>query len=740
MLSGTWASAFAALAVLAGMLVGVGAATHHLRRGIRQRQQQAFDAMRSSCLLLHPDGRIVRANAAARALLGSPLANLSELPLPADIRHWLGDNAAPDGEARRCELAADSGQPRSLLVEKRRHDVVDDDAPLLLVILHDVSEQSSDEPGQQLWREAMQDSRLALFEYHLATRRVHGSVRAEDNVLGLPAGRVDISFDNWLERVHPDDRHLLHAMLEHPEQLANGSAYLEFRFRHGHGHWEWLEQRAHLRHEQGRISAIVGLCQSITARKHAETELLRREQVFRTLVENADDVIARYDLNLCCQFINRSITRYLPLPRHEHLGKHLCQQGWPQAALNTLEPAFLSVLARHVPRHLEVELDVFGKAATFSIHLVPELGAHGELVSILAIGREITELRLGARLLADENAIMEMIANNRPLDEILDSLCRLLEAQRPQAICSIMLLNEQKTELNLAAGPSLPASFSGFLHGLTIGPEVGSCGTAAFTGQQVVVSDIAHDPRWENYRHLALPHGLRSCWSTPIYSSTREILGSFAIYYPVPRNPGKAELRLTDRCTRLASIALERDRHEKQLYFLATRDGLTGLLNRRSFMEAGEAEVLRSKRYGHELSIMMMDLDYFKVINDLHGHAAGDRVLQHFAELCGNTFRHADIIGRVGGEEFGVLLPFTTLNEAGILAERLRTEVDNSAVMACGVAVHYTVSIGISAVGGDDKDIDAPLSRADTLLYQAKALGRNRIRYDNGPPQVPLAG
>lgn len=727
------------LAVLAGAGLGAYASVRLQRRRTRQRRQQLCDTIEAPCLLLYPDGRIARANAAARALLGTPLAHLDQLRLPAEIRHWL-DELGPSDESRRCELSRPEAPPLPLRLEKHHTDLAGRDGALIRLVLYDASRLLDEERGQQLWREALQDSRLALFEYHLATRRVQGRVPSEDNVLGLPAGWVDIGFDSWLERVHPDDRDALRTMLEHPEQLAGGSAYLEFRFRHGHGHWEWLEQRAQLRHEEGRISAIVGLCQSITSRKHAEAELLRREQVFRTLVENADDVIARYDLNLCCQFINRSITRYLPLPRHEHLGKTLRQQGWPQSALDTLEPAFLSVLARHEARHLEVEIDVFGKAATFSIHLVPELGAHGELVSILAIGREITELRLGSRLLADENAVMEMIANNQPLDDILARLCRLLEAQRPQAVCSIMLLNEQKTELNLAAGPSLPASFSGFLHGLAVGPEAGSCGTAAFSGQQVVVSDIAHDPRWENYRYLALPHGLRSCWSTPIYSSNRDILGSFAIYYPTPRNPGKAELRLADRCTHLASIALERDRHEKQLYFLATRDGLTGLLNRRSFMEAGEAEVLRSKRYGHDLSIMMMDLDHFKSINDQHGHAAGDQVLQHFATLCGNTFRHADIIGRVGGEEFGVLLPFTTLAEAGILAERLRAEVDGSAVMACGIPVHYTVSIGISSVSPDDRDIDAPLSRADNLLYQAKALGRNRIRYDDDPPPLPLTG
>ncbi|HJU49638.1 MAG TPA: diguanylate cyclase [Pseudogulbenkiania sp.] len=726
------------LAMLAGLALGAGATTLQRRRRARQQRRRACDAVAAPCLLLYPDGRIALANAAARILLGTPLAHLDELPLSAETRHWLGEHGN-GGETRRCELSRPAAAPLLLRLEKRPADLDSLNGGLTWLLLHDVSQQDDDERGQQLWREALQDSRLALFEYRLATRRVYGRVPAVDNVLGLPPGWVDIGFDSWLERVHPDDRDALRTMLEHPEQLAAGSAYLEFRFRHGHGHWEWLEQRAQLLHEEGRVSAIVGLCQSITSRKHAETELLRREQVFRTLVENADDVIARYDLNLYCQFINRSITRYLPLPRHEHQGKTLRQQGWPQSALDTLEPAFQAVLARHEARHLEVELDVFGKTATFSIHLIPELGAHGELVSILAIGREITELRLGSRLLADENAVMEMIANNQPLDDILARLCRLLEAQRPQAICSIMLLNEQKTELNLAAGPSLPASFSGFLHGLAIGPETGSCGTAAFFGKQVVVSDIALDPRWENYRYLALPHGLRSCWSTPIYSSSREMLGAFAVYYPTPRNPGKAEMRLADRCTHLASIALERDRHEKQLYFLATRDGLTGLLNRRSFMEVGESEVLRSKRYGHNLSIMMMDLDHFKNINDQHGHATGDQVLQHFATLCGNTFRHADIIGRVGGEEFGVLLPFTTLTEAGILGERLRAEVDGSVVMACGVAVHYTVSIGIAAVCTDDKDIDGPLSRADTLLYQAKTQGRNRIRYDD-PPPLPLAG
>ncbi|HEY0842867.1 diguanylate cyclase [Methylotenera sp.] len=167
---------------------------------------------------------------------------------------------------------------------------------------------------------------------------------------------------------------------------------------------------------------------------------------------------------------------------------------------------------------------------------------------------------------------------------------------------------------------------------------------------------------------------------------------------------------------------------ELELSQKAQIDYLTGLNNRGHFMEQAEKELSRSQRYAKEMAIFMMDIDFFKKINDSHGHKVGDIVLKKLAEVCRHTLREVDIIGRVGGEEFAILLPETNRAEALEVAERLRLAVADSKVpMRDGLPVQYTVSIGVSSVVSPDDNIDMLLSRADKALYQAKQTGRNRV-------------
>ncbi len=167
---------------------------------------------------------------------------------------------------------------------------------------------------------------------------------------------------------------------------------------------------------------------------------------------------------------------------------------------------------------------------------------------------------------------------------------------------------------------------------------------------------------------------------------------------------------------------------ELELSQKAHIDYLTELNNRGHFMEQAEKELSRSQRYEKDMAIFMMDIDFFKKINDSHGHKVGDIVLRKLADVCRHTLREVDIIGRIGGEEFAILLPETNHAEALEVAERLRQAVADSAVpMKDGLPVQYTVSIGVSSVASADDNIDMLLSRADKALYQAKLSGRNRV-------------
>jgi GAF domain-containing protein len=162
--------------------------------------------------------------------------------------------------------------------------------------------------------------------------------------------------------------------------------------------------------------------------------------------------------------------------------------------------------------------------------------------------------------------VLEMAVNDRPLDETLGALIRIVEDySRTGVLGSILLLDEDQRHLRSGAAPSLPAEYSAALDGAEIGPSAGSCGTAAFTGQPVFVTDIATDPLWAGFRDLALPHGLRACWSTPILSSGRRVVGTFAMYHHEPREPTVRDLALVDLVTYTAALIIDRKRAEALL-------------------------------------------------------------------------------------------------------------------------------------------------------------------------------
>ena len=156
-----------------------------------------------------------------------------------------------------------------------------------------------------------------------------------------------------------------------------------------------------------------------------------------------------------------------------------------------------------------------------------------------------------------QGQILRMIAANAPLNEILDRLVKLIEAQAPGMLCSILLLSDDGDHVRHGAAPSLPKDYVAAVNGSPIGPKHGSCGTAMYRGEPVFVTDIFSDPLWEDYRDIAAATGLRACWSTPILSGRGKVLGSFAMYYREPRTPSGDEAGLTDVATRIAGLAIE---------------------------------------------------------------------------------------------------------------------------------------------------------------------------------------
>jgi diguanylate cyclase (GGDEF)-like protein len=167
---------------------------------------------------------------------------------------------------------------------------------------------------------------------------------------------------------------------------------------------------------------------------------------------------------------------------------------------------------------------------------------------------------------------------------------------------------------------------------------------------------------------------------------------------------------------------------EAELTRQAHLDYLTQIPNRRYFLEQAELNLVRALRYDRPLSMLMLDIDTFKSVNDTHGHAAGDLALVEISGYCKRTIRETDIVGRWGGEEFAILLPETGKAEAVEVAERLRKSIDKTKLsLKAGLWVHVTISIGVATLTNGDTKLAMLFGRADTALYRAKDLGRNRV-------------
>lgn len=195
--------------------------------------------------------------------------------------------------------------------------------------------------------------------------------------------------------------------------------------------------------------------------------------------------------------------------------------------------------------------------------------------------------------------------------------------------------------------------------------------------------------------------------------------------YPILAARIRVALRMREQQETLAEA-------NRALKTLAATDFLTGLLNRREFMTRSVIELARSWRYNTPLSIIMLDVDHFKQINDTLGHLAGDEALRRLADICRDEFRQVDVIGRLGGEEFAICLPNTSLLGAEQVAERVRQRVDQLERHYQGWPLKFTVSSGVAALDGNDRQITDILERADKALYRAKQSGRNRVEIAAG--------
>lgn len=385
---------------------------------------------------------------------------------------------------------------------------------------------------------------------------------------------------------------------------------------------------------------------------------------------------------------------------------------------------------RHMIDREELVVDAGGKRKWLSSTKVPLRDDFHEIVGIIGIARDITSRKLAEAMRDGQAYALEMIATNAPLDAVFGQLARLVESQHSGLCCAISLLEKDGMTLRHAAAPSLGRAFIEAIDAFRVGPDAGSCGAAASRRQVVVAADISSDPLWKEHRAAAAAHGLRSCWSTPIISTNGAVLGAFAAYSIVVREPTLAETQAIESASRVAGIAIDRRRSEDRIHYLANHDALTGLPNRSLLKDRLAQATLYAKRYDRCATVAFLDLDNFKLVNDSLGHDAGDELLRVVAARISGCLRATDTVVRLGGDEFVVVLfdqPNRPDAAAGALQKICAAIAEPIAIG--GRPFKVTASVGVASYPRDGEDADALLANADAAMYRTKENGRDGVSF-----------
>ncbi|GBG15485.1 diguanylate cyclase [Novimethylophilus kurashikiensis] len=382
----------------------------------------------------------------------------------------------------------------------------------------------------------------------------------ERKVEGFEAGGVDyitkpLDFNEVLARI---TTHL---------KLHELQRQLEAQNRELRHYREWLEDQVAQRTVE--LSSSNALLQrEIEERKHIESVLRESEQKFRTLAENSPDMIIRYDLDCRRAFVNPAYYLKTGTPYGAAQNKRPDDLWKP----SNISPDEFKARLRHVmdtgmPAEILLEFTLAdGRICYESLLVVAERDSRGEIIGTLGIGHDVTELIRHEHLEEIRLRIFEFMARGGELNQILSLIVTYVEQASPSFLASIMLLDAEGKHLLSTHSPSLPKDYSEAIDNLPIGEGIGSCGTAAWRKDTVIVEDVRTHPYWSRYKHLATAAGLLSSWSEPIFDSTGKLLGTFGIYQRKTGYPSPEDMELVRRASHLASIAIEREQSEKTLF------------------------------------------------------------------------------------------------------------------------------------------------------------------------------
>jgi len=344
--------------------------------------------------------------------------------------------------------------------------------------------------------------------------------------------------------------------------------------------------------------------------------------------------------------------------------------------------------------------------------------------------KKLDALEAQVKGLEDLIEVAGAVVSTLDVDTVLQAVLRSAMRFAETPAGSVVLLDEKKNEVCLVAHEGLSMEF--------VKNERSRIVPGGFTEQalrareMICIGEIPYEPLYRDTNPLMLREGIKSLICIPLILNNRTI-GILYLDDFVPRVFDKEKLKLLSVFVSFAAVAIENAKLHNSTKMLAITDCLTGLHNYRYFVQKFKQEIDRAERYKKPLSIIMMDVDNFKAFNDTYGHFIGDQVLVKVGEIINASLRKVDFAFRYGGEEFAILLPETDLENACMLAERLRGKIEQETIGAFDVvdSQNVTVSIGVAAYPKDGSTMDELFKQVDGLMYKAKKLGKNRVYSGN---------
>jgi len=425
--------------------------------------------------------------------------------------------------------------------------------------------------SEQLMSEGQRIGGTGSWAWNVQTGRLLWS-KEQKHIFGFSPAAQELSLDDFIASIHPDDRASAIATVTGGAKAGRPFDH-EFRIVLPDGSVKFIRGSGRpVFDSTNTVVEYFGAVLDITEQQKTDSELqaaLSRtkesEERYRAFVDKIPCHAWTADAVGDAEFFSRRLLEYTGLTSQEAQGDCWANIIHPEDA-KLMGEAWQQMVSSNSSCELEARIRRHdGRYLWHLLRSTPVLRPDGKAVRWYGTGVDIDDLKRAETLLAGEKRLFEMIATGESLGATLRALCEIVEDLADGSLVSILLMDENGKRLRHCASPSLPASFTDAIDGSLIGPTQGSCGAAAYRGEKVYVSDIATDPLWVDFRDLALAHGLRACWSSPILSSDRSVLGTFALYSREARTITSEEVRITDQFAHLARIVVERKRAEDAL-------------------------------------------------------------------------------------------------------------------------------------------------------------------------------